>query len=276
MEQRDKIAVLLPLYHGDNAEFVKIAIDSIKSQTYRNFIILLGVDGPIGEELQKLLSEYERDKDYIKIFYFEKNRGLAAVLNDLIRYALQGNINYMARMDADDICFPDRFEHQYNFLVAHPEVDVVGGWISEIDAQGRSRNKTIEYPLTTETCRAFFARRNPLAHPAVMFRRSFFDKVPGLYDKEYKRNQDTILWYEGFKNQCIFANIPEVVLYFRMTDALFKTRRGGFDYAKKTLKDRFKINKTLGYGISADLFAVLMFVITISPVFVRKLIYRIR
>ena len=55
MEQRDKIAVLLPLYHGDNAEFVKIAIDSIKSQTYRNFIILLGVDGPVGEELQKLL-----------------------------------------------------------------------------------------------------------------------------------------------------------------------------------------------------------------------------
>ena len=75
------------------------------------------------------------------------------------------------------ISLPDRIEKQICFLNEHPEIDVVGGAINEIDEEGCESGKTIVYPATPTECKKFFAKRNPLAHPAVLFRKSFFDKI---------------------------------------------------------------------------------------------------
>lgn len=88
-----------------------------------------------------------------------------------------------------------------------------------------------------------------------MFRKSFFDKAKG-YRNEYRKNQDTMLWFDGFMNGCIFANLDETVLLFRVTDDFYKNRRNGFKRAKKMLKDRFMINKALHYDWSAYLFFI--------------------
>lgn len=80
-------------------------------------------------------------------------------------------------MDADDISILNRFEMQNTFLEEHPEVDMVVGAISEIDEKGNDRGRIIRYPTSPEDCRAFFTKRNPVAHPTVMFRRSFFEKA---------------------------------------------------------------------------------------------------
>ena len=88
-------------------------------------------------------------------------------------------------MDADDIALPDRFEKQIAYLEAHPEVDMVGGAINEIDENGNDRGKTTRYPCESDLCRAFFAKRNPVAHPTVMFRRSFFEKAGWEYPTPY-------------------------------------------------------------------------------------------
>ena len=70
-----------------------------------------------------------------------------------------------------------------------------------------------------------------MAHPAVMFRKSYFEKVEG-YRSEFRKNQDTMLWFDGFKSGCVFANIPDTVLYFRVTDSMLGKRRNGWEYAK--------------------------------------------
>lgn len=88
-----------------------------------------------------------------------------------------------------------------------------------------------------------FAKRNPLAHPAVLFRKSFFDKIGHCYRPEYRKNQDTMLWYDGLMHGVNIANLPNVVLKFRMTEALFKS--AGMDgFLQKQLADRLQINKT--------------------------------
>lgn len=267
------IAVVLSIYKHDKADYLESAVDSILSQTYCNLRLFIGVDGDVSEELSETISQYSGN-ERILIFRYKENRGLACVLNDLINECFKCNFTYIARMDADDISLPDRLEKELSFLKANPEIDIVGGSISEIDENGSSRNKIIKYPLTHKECRDFYSRRNPFAHPAVMFRKSFFEKVGHLYRPEYRQNQDTLLWYDGLMSGVKMANIQDVVLYFRMSDSLFKKRRNGFVFAKKQFKDRLVINRDLHYSLSANFFALAMFILMISPTSIRKFAYR--
>lgn len=264
----------MPVYKGDKVLYFSEAVDSIMTQSYRGIRLLIGVDGPVGIDMMNYLSVLGRQNRII-IRYFDVNRGMACVLNDLLTECLKENYEFIARMDADDISMPERFEIQLKYLQNHPEVEVVGGAIAEIDEQGNSRGKTVVYPETPEACRAFFAYRNPHAHPAVMFRRSFFEKIGHMYRPEYRQNQDTMLWYDGMMAGTQHANIPDVVLKFRMTNAMFKKRRNGWAFAKKQFTDRLKINRGLHYGIKADMFGFAMFCLLVSPVWIKKIAYNI-
>ncbi len=268
------VAIILPVYKKDKAEYIKLSVDSILNQTYQDVFLYIGVDGPVDRVLSNLLKDYDKLEN-VRVMFFEENRGLAIVLNDLIKVAHNEGYDYIARMDADDIAVADRIEKQMAYLMSHPEIDVVGGSIEEIDETGNFRNKRIVYPATPDECRSFFARRNPMAHPAVLFRYRFFDKAGCMYRPEYRQNQDTMLWFDGLMKGCKLANISDVVLHFRMTEGLFKKRRGGLKFAKKQLKDRLMINKNLGYGFGANVFAYAMFLLMISPSAIRKVAYRV-
>lgn len=271
-----KIAVLLPVYKNDKIDFLQRAVDSILTQSYKNIILHIGVDGPVNEDMRKCLENFGGKHSNVQITYFLENRGLAAVLNDLLDICIKKEgIEYVARMDADDISIDNRIQKQLDFLISHPEVDVVGGRIEEINEQSERNGKSVTYPLTHQECFKFFRYRDPLAHPAIMFRKTFFDKAKG-YRNEYRKNQDTMLWFDGFMNGCVFANLDETVLLFRVTDDFYQNRRNGFKRAKKMLKDRFMINRALHYDWSAYVFSFLMFVMTLTPPFLKKFLYRIR
>ena len=74
----------------------------------------------------------------------------------------------------------------------------------------------------------------------------------------------------------MFANLKDTVLQYRVADDFFSTRRHGWERAKKMLRDRFFINRTLHYDLSAYLFAIAMFFVTLMPPMIKKLLYRIR
>lgn len=268
---RESIVVLISVYKSDNPEHLKLAFDSILNQTFEDIKVLIGVDGSVGEKLGRTIFEYETNPK-VNISWFPDNRGLTAVLNDLLSEAKQMNPSFIARMDADDISKLDRFEKQVRFLEQNQEVDVVGGAIEEMEFTGELNGKVINYPLSHQECFNFFAIRNPLAHPAVMFRASFFDKVES-YNAIYKKNQDTELWFRAFKTGCKFANIPDVVLSFRISKDMF-ARRGGFKFAWEVLKLRNQINRELGYGLKATLFGYAYYIMAISPGFVKKFAYK--
>lgn len=269
----EKIAVLLPVYKKDNPIFFKMSVDSLMEQTYTDFIIFLGVDGSIEGELENEVHKCEMNPKFC-VLRFHENRGLACVLNDLIAKAKEEGFEFYARMDADDICDKFRFQKQLSFLKEHPEIDVTGGAIEEIDEMCKKNGKKVVYPLTHEECRKFFRYRDPLAHPATFFRKRYFEKVTG-YRPEYRKNQDTMLWFDGFMNGCKFANLPETVLYFRVTKD-FYNRRNGWKRAKQMIKSRMEINKSMKYDISANIFAIVLAIMTVSPTWLKKFLYSIR
>lgn len=268
-----KIAVIMSLYKNDVIQYVRNAVESIINQTYKDFDFYIQYDGPISLEVDEYLSCLADER--IKIYKRLENKGLAHSLNDLLAIVMLQDYDFIARMDADDICLIDRFKKQVTYLSTHLDVDMVGGAINEIDENGNNRGKITRYPCNPEECRAFFAKRNPVAHPTVMFRRSFFEKAGWNYPTDFVRNEDTRLWHEGYKHGCVIANLPDVLLNFRMTDAMFTQRRNGKAFAKSQLQLRKMINKDLRFGFMANIYAYAMYLLMISPSWLLKLAYRI-
>lgn len=295
-----ELAVLLPLYYKNDVSILAETINSLKIQTFNNFDLYICEDGPLTAEAYHFLRCQE---EFLDIFYVknEKAISLAKNLNSGLRKILEKNYNFIARLDGDDICIKDRFENQIHFLKNNVACDVVGGYIREFNSFN-SITKIIKYPLTHEQCFDFFKKRSPFAHPAVVFRRSFFEKA-GLYPTEsiqsysfispfeskllkkltnnldtnfinFGGREDTLLWFMGFYHQCIFSNIPEVVLNYRLDDYNFKNRKVSFRRSKQMLFERFIINKHLNYGFKAYLYAIGRLILESSPGFLKKLMYK--
>ena len=268
-----QLVVIMSLYVNDKIEFVKLAIESILNQTFRDYDYYIQYDGPVDSKVDEYLTGLADER--LKIRRQAKNKGLAQSLNDLINIVKLVGYEFIARMDADDISELNRFEKQTDFLQANSNIDMVGGAINEIDENGKNRGKVTRYPCNPEDCRSFFAKRNPVAHPTVMFRKSFFEKAGWHYPTDYERNEDTRLWHEGYKHGCVIANLPDVVLNYRITDAMFKQRRNGKKFAKSQLELRKLIADDLGYGAKARVYAYAIYLLMISPSWVLKMAYRV-
>lgn len=268
-----KIAVIMSLYKNDVIQYVRLAVESILAQTYTNFDFYVQYDGPVQPEVDEYFTGLTDKR--LKIEKRIKNKGLAQSLNDLLAIVIAQDYEYVARMDADDISVIDRFEKQIIYLEAHKDIDCLGGAINEIDENGADRGKVTKYPCNSKECKLFFAKRNPVAHPTVMFRRRFFLKAGWEYPTDFERNEDTRLWHEGYKHGCVIANLPDVLLHFRMTDAMFTQRRNGKAFAKSQLKLRKMINRDLKFGPMANVYAYAMYLLMVSPSWMLKIAYRI-
>jgi hypothetical protein len=106
-----------------------------------------------------------------------------------------------------------------------------------------------------------------------MFRKRFFKKA-GNYPTHLLLAEDTLLWYNGFLQGCQFANLDFVGLKFRRSSEFYQ-RRANYNKSIGLLKYRlFKINRNLNFGIVADIYAVAYFIISVSPSFIKKILYK--
>ena len=263
------LAVIMSIYRNDKIGFVKQSVESILNQTYKDFDFFIQYDGPIETNVDRYLSQIE-DKRII-IHKREENKGLAFSLNELLNIVRAKDYKYIARMDADDISLPTRFEKQLSFFGNHPETDCLGTWAIEITDDGTEYFKK-KMPETNKGCLDLFKKRDCLIHPTIMFRSRYFDKA-GLYPEDTYFGEDTIMWAQGFKNNCSFANYPEYLFKFRIDKNFFKRRRG-YKHAISILKLRHRVNKMLGFGIKEYIYALLYSMAKLMPTPVLNLIYK--
>ncbi len=142
-----------------------------------------------------------------------ENRGLVASLNQLLEEA---RAPIIARMDADDICQPERFAKQMAFLAEHPDHGVVGSWSTDMDEQGNLYfiEEGAEHPVSHEEFLTNMRDGGPLfCHPAVMYRRNLVLEQGG-YHAAYKHCEDLDLWLR-LANVTRLANIPERLICYR-------------------------------------------------------------
>lgn len=215
-----KCAVLLPLYNGDSADWLRECIESILSQTigFNRIHIYLGIDGQIDKMLQDVVDDYS--SRIHKIICNSENTGLAENLNRLILQL--DDEQWVFRVDADDICDDRRFEVQIEYLESHPELGIVGTGLMEIDQNGAFlRNRTwVESPTLV---RKRLYKMTAMAHPTVCFRRTILQLLGG-YNGKLRLSQDLDLWFRAAQMGIQMGNIPQVLYKLRLADNLFRRR----------------------------------------------------
>lgn len=203
-----KATVLLPVYNSEN--YIKECIDSILSQTYTDFDLLI-IDDDSSDNSANLIKEYHDERIiYVKN---DKNLGLTNNLNkgiDLI------DSQYIIRMDSDDICYPKRFQKQITYMDNNPEIALSGTSAVAFNENGyRKRNIVSTAPKGIRTELLFDCT---IKHPSVIFRNEIIKKENYRYSTKYKATEDYALWQE-IASKYDIGNIQDILLKYRQNES---------------------------------------------------------
>ncbi|MFD2247978.1 glycosyltransferase family 2 protein [Pontibacter ruber] len=196
------LTVLMPVYNAER--FLREAIDSILQQTYKDFDFLLIDDGSTDSSVT-IIQSYQDPR--IRFYQNEKNLGISATLNKGIELA---ETDYIARMDADDVSYPDRLEKQLHYLQTNPDCAMVSSFARIIDEGGqfvrqdRMKSEHFYYNLTF-ICWIY--------HPTVMYRKDSVKEV-GMYTATY--SEDFELFWQLSRRYRIHT-LPATLLDYRET-----------------------------------------------------------
>ncbi|WP_334171477.1 glycosyltransferase [Sinomonas sp.] len=216
-----EFSVLLPVYAGDVAARVRRAIASVTlDQTVRPAQLVIVRDGPVGEDIEAVLSEAERNPDLpTDVLRLPAGVGLADALDaglELCRH------DVVARMDADDVALPERFERQLALLAEG--YDIVGSAIAEIGDDESRRLASRPVPVTHREIMAQLGFRTPFNHPSVVYRASAVRAAGGY--RGVPDMEDYWLWARMLHGGSLGANVPDVLVLYRVSDGAY-ARRGG-------------------------------------------------
>lgn len=223
-----KFSVVISVYRNDKPEFVEKTLDSVTTlQTCKPAEIVLVVDGPIPDAVDRLLSEREKVSNGLyHIIRLPENEGLGNALKAGVEAA---KYPIIARMDSDDIAVSCRFEKQLAFMETHPEYAVVGGQIAEfIDDINNVVGHRI-LPLNDAELKLYLKSRCPFNHVTVMLRKDAVLATGNYMDWHY--NEDYYLWIRMAEAGCKFANLPDTLVNVRVGKDMYR-RRGGWQYFK--------------------------------------------
>ena len=267
MKNKD-FSVVMCVYKSDNPEYFKRAIESVLDATVPPSEVVLVVDGPVFENLDESIKQFEGRPD-LKVIRLEENVGFGNALKIAIE-----NCNYelIARMDSDDVSLPDRFEKQLKFFEEDEELDILSGDISEfIDDEENIVSKR-ELPVSDKEIKNYMKTRCAINHVAVMYKKSSVLKAGGYV--EIFCNEDYYLWIRMMLAGCRFANTGDVLVNVRVGNDMYK-RRGGIRYFKSEYfiqKYMYK-NKIIGFATFASNVIKRFVVQLLLPNFLRKWIF---
>jgi glycosyltransferase involved in cell wall biosynthesis len=259
------VTVGIPFYAGTKAEHFRLAFDSILSQSLRPYEVHLIQDGPISSELETLVTAFT-SYDCVTHLIIPQNVGLSYALNLSI---LHTSTPYYARMDADDVSHSTRLEKQANFLLENQAIDILGTWVLEFKHDPLYEEGFLrKLPTDLSQIRAFFHYRNPIAHPSVMFRRGVFARI-GLYDLRFSGAEDLELWARALRMNIGIANLPEVLLYYRMSGVV--DRHSSLDRVVRQARARYRYNT---WSPKLNLLKIMALLFRLAPYPVREWGYR--
>ncbi|WP_367365113.1 glycosyltransferase [Pediococcus parvulus] len=223
-------SLLMSVYKNDNPGFLRMALNSVYNQSICPKEIILVQDGPIPLSLSKVINDFAFEKKNIISLIKPKNQGLGLALRDGLSYV---STKWVARMDADDINLPNRFELQINYLKKHPETVLLGGQICEFKNDYCKILSRRLVPVDSKQISEFIKWRNPFNHVTVMI------KVKAIREAGNYQNiggfEDYDLWNRMIVRGYAFHNLPDDLVLVRVGDGMYE-RRGGIKYFQRYIK----------------------------------------
>lgn len=222
------VSVILPVYNAE--KYIYDAISSILNQSFKDFELLIINDGSTDGSL-KIIEQFNDDR--ITLINNETNLKLINTLNKGIALS-KGE--YIARMDADDICHIDRLKKQVAFMESNPDYILCGSWANIIDLDG-SKKGTIKRIDQHDLLKVNMLFTTPFIHPTVLLRSNVFTKE--RYSLDALHCEDLELWMRiSEKYGGKFHNIPECLLNYRIHDSNISVQHSEFqeNYRKEIIK----------------------------------------
>ena len=220
------VSVVMSVHNG--ARTVATAVRSLLWQTLSDWELIL-VNDASTDNTEAILNGFRDPR--IRVIYGRRQEGLSGRLNQSLDYA-RGN--YVARMDADDVAYPERFERQVRYLESHPEVDLLGHGAILFKGDGDVIGL---YPMAQtheEICRRPWWGF-PLAHPTWMGKRSWF--AQNRYDSRLTKGQDQELLLRTWRRSR-FASLPGCLLGYRVERiSVVKSAKGRLAYCRRLFAD---------------------------------------
>ena len=225
-------------------------ISSILRQSYTNWELILCDDCSTDGTLA-LAEQYARDYPNIRLLRNDRNMRLSHSLNRCLSVA-RGTL--IARMDADDISLPDRFEKQVRFLTEHPDYVVVGGGVIPFDEDGE---KALRLPPEHPGVRDL-VWDTPFYHPTIMMRKSAYDDLGGyLVSSRTRKGQDIDLWFRLFAANFRGYNLQEPLLMYRESVSDYRSKRD--------LRSALGVCRTKWHGFRLNRFPLHLYPFVLKP-----------
>ena len=262
------VATLMSVYGRDDAMAFTAAIQSVLNQDLPAGVVshvYLAIDGPLPPALQNAVAAIEP-----KLFLVHRsaqNQGLARMLNALI--ARLHDEPFVFRMDADDVALPQRYRRQLAHLQAHPQIDILGTAIAELD-EATGLQRVVRFAAGPEEALARMHWRVPVAHPTVCMRARALALVGG-YPVE-GTNEDVALWFRCASLGLRFDNLAEPLLLFRVTPDFWR-RRGLRKSSSELMCYLRGIHQLHGWFTSAYVVPLLRFGLRLMPARVSRWAY---
>ena len=271
-----KFSVIMSIYKSDVPEYVHIALNSLLNQTRLPDEIVIVADGPIPSPLEKEIDNLQliivNEKLPVEVSYLpqEKNRGLGEAMKIAAKNA---KYDYLARMDSDDICLPDRFEKQMRCFEEDPELSIVGGMITEFEGEPENIFAKRILPLEDAEIKKMMRGRCAVNHVTVIFKKADLMKA-GNYQPFWKQ-EDHYLWARMMLAGCKFKNIPDIVVNVRSGRDQF-ARRGGWKFFKSEVRMFWFMykNKLISFGYFLYICAIRGTVQFLMPNSLRTWVYQ--
>ena len=226
-------SVATSVYGKDNAEWFDSALESIiVKQTVKPSEVVLVVDGPVPEEIEKVIEKYAkicgRGGVLLRVIYFPENKGLGEALKVAIESC---DYELIARMDSDDIAVDNRYELQLRFMQTH-NADICGGQIEEFIGDPSKVVGRRVVPQTDTELKSYMKKRCPFNHMTVMYKKTAVMDAGNYQDWFW--NEDYYLWIRKKKKNQQFANLSETLVKVRVGKDMY-ARRGGDKYFKSEI-----------------------------------------
>lgn len=205
------IDVLLPVYNSERT--VEQAVRSVQEQTYKN-ITIIAVDDGSTDASRQILERIARKDCRVRVIS-QKNTGIVGALESALRAS---SATVIARQDADDISYPDRFEKQIAYLNVNPACVAVSGEAAHIDVAGRKLGTVARMPPLSTADPDWIPAREPyLMHPFLMARRSAIDQIGGY--RHFLHCEDVDLYWR-LRSVGELTNLPEILGDYRFHASL--------------------------------------------------------
>ncbi len=237
-----QFSALMCVYGKDDPQWFQAAVESIVNQTVQADEIILVVDGPVPEALNTVITQYEAH-DNIRVVRLEENQGLGNARRAGLKVCAN---DLIAIMDADDLSVPDRFEKQLALFAEKPDLDIVGGDITEFIGEPDNIIGRRTVPGRDDEIKQYMKTRCAMNHVTVMFKNSSLNKAGGYIDWYY--NEDYYLWIRMMLAGMKFGNVPDILVNVRVGEEMYQ-RRGGKKYFQSEAKlQKYMLdNKVIGF-----------------------------